>query len=163
MVRSSGNTIEENVIHNNLDGITVYGRSNNNIISNNVVSRNDYQGILVCNSDGIRLTGNRVFGNYYGIYLSPSNGSLLRNNDISNNGYGGLEILDGCMNNVISGNTINVNLESGVNIYGSSGNRIEYNAIRFNKYGVSRNKAGNNFLYGNSITDNWSANLHDWT
>ena len=163
MVRSRGNTIEGNVISDNLDGIAIYALSNNNIISTNVVARNDYQGILICHSDGLKLTGNRVFGNYYGIYLSPSNGSVIRSNDISNNGYAGLEILDGCMNSMVSGNTINANLESGVNIYGSSGNWIKNNVIRFNKYGLTRAKAKNNFIYGNSITDNWSANLHDWT
>jgi parallel beta-helix repeat protein len=115
---NSYSTISNNIISNNSQGIFM-SSTNNNIISNNIISNNSIRGILLEAADYNTFSNNIIDSNvgagiyvsaYYGltgIYYSYSN--TIINNTISNNG-GGINISGGSgnlayLNNVIDNNT----------------------------------------------------------
>ena len=111
-VTSNNNTITGNNVSSNNYGIRLDNSSNNNSITGNNVSNNNY--------DGIRL------------YDSSNNNSITGNN-VSNNNYGGIRLWDSSNNNIITGNNVSNNNYDGIRLYDSSNNKIYFNNFINNK------------------------------
>ncbi|MBN1799892.1 MAG: PKD domain-containing protein [Candidatus Lokiarchaeota archaeon] len=102
---------------------------------------------------------------------SVMNGQIVSNNCSRNNGAG--IILLYCDNNIVSGNTINYNKDSGIGISGDSfsgdfskTNTISENKMKGNlKYGISLSYCINHNISGNNICDNHLSGIYmtgDW-
>lgn len=129
---SNYNTIEENIIIDNLYGMTLY-ESSYNKIKENLIQENEN-----C-----------------GIYLSNSSHNLILYNIIYNQFYNGIGIYDSSDNNTIKNNTITNNGYSGINIRISSQNIIIGNNISDNNIGIHvpplKNTIGNNSFTNNNV------------
>lgn len=100
-------------------GIYLKGGSNNNIVSECVLSNNGNDGIMM--------------------YKSP--GNLFRENIIGNNGYNGIYIF-GSDNNVVDGNVLSNNNNTGVFIRDSQNSIVMNNIIAYNKQGINLTNSG---------------------
>jgi len=88
LIVSSNNTISENNIINNYNGIYLDSSSDNNSIIGNNITANDGYGILIWRSSDNRLAGNIVTNNGDGIRLYSSFDNGISDNNITNNGCG---------------------------------------------------------------------------
>jgi parallel beta-helix repeat protein len=103
LIHASNVTIEENIIANT-GGVYLLS-SDNNTLSNNIVSDNWY-GVYLSQSRQNNLTKNNVRNNNNGIEMYESNDNLLKNNTIDNNVYN-LDIDGGYTNEIDTTNSIN--------------------------------------------------------
>ena len=103
---SSNNTLTNNTIYSNTEGIYLFSSSNNNTITNNTAYLNA-QGIYLytlCNNN--TLTNNTAYSNTNnGIYLRSSSNNTLTNNTITSNAQG--VYLRSSSNNTIYNNYFN--------------------------------------------------------
>ena len=149
---SSYNTISNNELSNNGEGIYIYISSNYNTITNNEISNND-EGIDIDRSSSYNtITNNEISNNNEGIDIDESsNYNEIINNIIMSNKYEGIHIHDSCSSNTIADNEISNN-DLGIYIETSSNyNEITNNIVMNNKYeGI--------YIWdscdGNTITDN---------
>jgi parallel beta-helix repeat protein len=122
---SNNNTITGNDVCNNRNGICLDNSSNNTITGNNVCSNDD--GIhlfLSCNNNNI-ITGNNVSNNNYnGICLFDSSNNTITGNDVSNNKDCGIAF--GGSNNTITGNTF---VNDGLRVSYSYQNTVKDNTV----------------------------------
>jgi len=128
--RVSNSSFVNNVISNNeYDGIYI-GEvpSDNNMIINNILSRNGASGIGLAGSKNCSLTNNTVSYNNLGIRLSyGAHQNVVMNNTIFSNNYWGI-CIDSSSNNSVICNTIKNNQEVGLAFwYPSSYNKIHHN------------------------------------
>jgi len=132
-VTSDYNSIYDNIITKNGDGIYLSQADYNNI-SNNIITDNKK----------LLLGG--------GIHISDSTGNIVTNNFISNNRYSGIDIYES-KNNTISNNHIKNNKGCGIWVVESSSNNITKNEIFRNRRGIAlfdsiENKiTQNNFIF----------------
>jgi parallel beta-helix repeat protein len=169
------NTIMENKITNNTNGIRLWWNSYNNTISGNAITKN----VLGVNSDYTNQTtifGNSIADNNYGLFLDDFHFGTIFKNNIGNNSVCGVRIQWSSQNNRISENRISNN-KDGVSIDGAPSNIIFRNIIannngtglllnRFNGGNISENKiitnnlgisllySLNNLIYHNNLEDN---------
>jgi len=168
-------------------GISVY--SNDNIINFNKAS-NCHIGIYLSNSNSNKIQENEVKDCDYGIFLYSSKDNIISRNEISNNlwnaveifmsgnnliqnnkiisnGYSsikgsGVKLENSDKNNIILGNILKYNSESGIDLADSSNNIIKGNEIEYNKeYGIhlgttiaSNEGSGQNIISYNVINNN---------
>ena len=94
-------------------GIALY-YCNNNILSGNTASNNEY-GIYLSTSHGNDILGNNVYQNYGGIYLGGSDNNDITENSASYNEYG-ISLMYSDLNhvttNTISNNTVGIHIMS---------------------------------------------------
>ena len=128
-------TVEGFEIRGGWEGVKIYG--SNNIIRNNYIHDNDYQGILIVNSGNNIIENNKISDNgtkpgsckfknissprhCHGIYISNfkcgggNNGNIIRNNHLMNHGgtgiqWNGLGCKDRIERTVVEGNRIENN------------------------------------------------------
>lgn len=117
------NTINNNILTDNLLGICLYGSSNNTVQANNAIS-NIHTGIYLYDSKNNTLYRNRAISNSYGICLKASGNNRLHGNKMGNNEYN-LIITDfASINDIDNSNTVN-----GKPVYHIVGeNNLEINA-----------------------------------
>lgn len=125
-IRSDNNTITNNIIKNNPDGIWLYDASYNTILKNN-------------------LSNNHEFG----IHLYHSSKNNVRNNSIYNGSLFGIYLFLKSDENTVFGNTIN-NYRTGIHIEGSSYHIISNNEIYQCSWGIW-GKTSKNLISGNKI------------
>jgi parallel beta-helix repeat protein len=129
-----------NVLTDSLAGVDFSASANNNRITENEISNNDWgiytgtydfvnSGEVIANSDVMR---NNITDNSCGISLR-GNCDRVSGNNIANNEQGIL--LDYSANNIITGNDITANNEFGIGLFFSSNNEIYHNNIE-NPYQV---------------------------
>jgi parallel beta-helix repeat protein len=130
MVTSNDNTITgNNVSNNNYGGIFLWDSSNNNTITGNNVSNNSKDGIWLWNSSNNNITGNKVSNNNNdGICLWDSSNNTITGNKVSNNNGCGI-FLDDSSNNTITGNNVSNNSKDGIWLWNSSNNNITGNKV----------------------------------
>jgi parallel beta-helix repeat protein len=137
-------------------GLTLQVTSERNLISNNIVSDNEYVGIRLQESDRNEIHENIIERNgEWGISLA----SLSKQNSISNNtideNYGGIRIAGGSVQNEIIGNNITNSIKEGIIFEGiSTGNTIEANIISDNFGGIKLSGSGEALVTGNAIVNN---------
>lgn len=139
-----------NLSHTSI-GIELW-RSNNSIITNNILS-NNYYGIFLGFSSNNIIVGNNVYnGTYEGIHLESSSHNAITNNVISNNRFTGISLEfssnNTIMNNVISTNAWGIHLQ-----FSSTGNTMASNLIFNNDMGVIISSL-NNIVINNTISGN---------
>lgn len=110
------------------EGIKLH--SNNNIISNNIISGNG-DGIYIFESNSNTILDNEILNNGFGIFVENSDRNTITDNIISNNRWTGIYL-----------------------IYGSNSNHINMNKISSNDFGIELNGANFNIIKSNNISNN---------
>ena len=152
----NNNVISENIITlNSVDGILVFG-SEGNVISNNNLSDNGHQGIFLLEADQNIITENEInLNDKDGIQLSNfCSYNELSNNIINSNGIDGIKIFfHDNYNNTILSNTINYNHWNGIHFMDGHHNHILYNSIYANHFhGIHFGNSDENQIIGNTIS-----------
>jgi parallel beta-helix repeat protein len=154
--------IKDNIVYNNTYGII--GRTtSNNIISGCNVSFN-YQGIYIFEfSSGNNITGNTVLNNsFQGIILYLSSNSNISDNTVSLNEQGiwlGLSV-----NITIINNTVVYNKDRGIHLYDDSNNiTIIDNSITGNSDGIYLSTSPDNIITNNKVISNNKYGIDLWS
>lgn len=131
------NTISNNTITNNIQGIEIGFISTNNLISGNIISNNK--------ADGVHL-------------FSSSKNTFLNNTITNNHGagismYGNVAGWGPADDNIINANNISKNFE-GIRLRQSHGNTIYENTISHNQVGISLRDSSDSSIYNNNFIDN---------
>lgn len=116
MESCSNETIANNTISESDVDAIYFDRTHNCIITNNTISKTAGQlsGIKLHNSNGnVIENDNRIYSNYYGIYLDASKENEILGNDIYSNAYG-IYIVERSTENHINWNLIHGNSVVGV-------------------------------------------------
>lgn len=138
------NTKNNNIINCNLsglyNGIKIYQYSENNTISQNIISNNNL-----------------------GIDASSSENNIISDNYISNNSQQGVYFYTDSSDNIFTKNIFTYNGQA-LRIKGSSYNQIFKNYFYKNSYGVYLCcSARNNRVYNNTLIQNTERNAHEDT
>ncbi|UCB58237.1 MAG: right-handed parallel beta-helix repeat-containing protein, partial [Thermoplasmatales archaeon] len=153
-IYSSENTIKNCVIKNNYIGIW-FDFSNNNLISINTLTNNNYGIFLQTESYGNNITQNVIIdNNWVGIRIDSSYYNKITLNKIKNNSWGGIT-LGNSFENKIFNNTISKNYVDGIILIDSFGNDILNNNITNNsENGIYLSSYGYEGCYNNNISWN---------
>jgi len=110
LVNSNENMIVDNVISKNSYGIALGGPegSSNNLLADNLISNNVYHGIDIFGFDN-KVSSNRISNNDNGVLLDMASGNLIVSNNLSNNSQFGVYLIRGSEGNTINGNTVQFN------------------------------------------------------
>ena len=157
---SCNNTITENTLSGSVygPGIYIFTRSNNNVVTKNVIFNNLNSGINILQSaHHNRISDNILkFNGFNGLWIgstsSTSNGNIIANNTVTSNQRYGIEV-SGDENEIIN-NTVTGN-EEGIYIREGAGNRIYHNHLnnRKNAYDGESNIWDNGYPSGGNY---WS-------
>jgi len=155
---SCNNTITENTLSGSLygHGIYIFTRSNNNIVTKNVIYNNSNSGINLLSAHYNLISDNIVKSNIVGLWIGSilfaSNGNIVANNTITSNLGRGIEV-SGDKNEMIN-NTVTGNKE-GIYIGEGAGNIIYHNQLnnRKNAYDGESNRWDNGYPAGGNY---WS-------
>jgi len=135
------------IINNQFDGIWLYNMSDNTI-AHNVVSNNTYFGIGASLSSNILISSNVVTGNEQGIGLLSSENITVTDNIANENGVSGIYIW-ASENNTFSNNSMSSNTFDGFYLLESSYNTITNNFVSASYFGASLYNASNNTIANN--------------
>lgn len=121
---SCNNTITENTLSGSVygHGIYIITRSNNNVVTKNVIFANSNAGINLLSAHHNIISDNilesNVMGLWIGSILSASNGNIIANNTVTSNQYGLWVFGDGneIINNTVTGNEEGIYIREGVEI-----------------------------------------------
>jgi parallel beta-helix repeat protein len=147
--------ILNNQINNNLfEGVLAEGDSDGNTIANNVITGNNEGIKLTDDANGNTLSGNSTNNNFEeGIELEPGywdspDGNFILNNKAEKNGEEGIDIESS--DNTVSGNKGQKNGDNGLEVDGGSGNELDNNNFGKNgghgictEVGTATNNGGN--------------------
>jgi len=154
-VGTTNNTIANNLIINNQDGIHAYGVGH--IIRGNIIANNTRLGIHTLlapqRSDRIKIVKNIVVNNWRGINIF-GHWNVLSENTIANNTNAGIRLRGFTENNVISDNVITNNLYGVATEFWDNNNVISRNLIQNNTYGLYLKWSEGNAIYHNILIDN---------
>ena len=137
-------------------GIAV--RSNNNLITENILIYNFYGMVLLSASSNLIADNHIVDNHQCGIYFSGATHNRLINNVVENQPFNGFGLYDFSNSNIIQGNTLIHNQLNGVNIRDSFDNTVIGNTFIENHIGLHRpppplnTKIEDNTYTANSIT-----------
>ncbi len=169
LYHSRNNTLTNNTISNNYEGIFLSEFSNNNVITSNNLSANSNMGLYIYyESSSNVVTSNNVSKSMAGIQLQISSDNVLVGNIISDN-YDGIRVTSSSNNNVITGNIVSTNQDRGISLHYSRDNTFASNTISRNLYGIyafyfSRD---NTFFHNNLLNNTfqayaeWNVNIWD--
>jgi parallel beta-helix repeat protein len=148
---SNDNIVSENAISKATYGITCLGSSGNTVSHNKVENVNQY-GIWIGGALNVSVLYNNITSEHWSVRLDNSNWITVSGNNIVNSHYG-LELFRSLNNRIIANDIesndygILVEEDSHYNII--SGNNVAWNNRSVCLYGVS-----NNTIYGNNIANN---------
>ena len=148
IANSSNCVIEDNLIQNNLVGISIYASSSGNTVSGNVLEHNERSIELIDSSSNI-ISGNNITGALVsGISLDVSSGNTVSGNRISDleDGMGALMLWKS------SNNVIVRNLLFGGNpmlMIDCSSNTLSENFVMDSEYGIVVGASSSNNIYSN--------------
>jgi parallel beta-helix repeat protein len=155
---SSNNLIDNNVANSNGgSGIVLWDFNDNNTITNNNASYNEYGGIELYYSGSNNTIKNNIANSNKGCGIALwyfTNDNTIDNNTASYNEYGGIELLGISSHNTIKNNIANSNEGSGIALWESTNNNsLENNTVNYNEYsGIQLTDYTNH----NTITDNFA-------
>ncbi len=154
---SSNNIISNNIcVNNTLHGITMgYSGSMNNTIEINTLSENEESGVYLGLGSGNILSGNTMEQNeWFGIFCNSSWDIGIFNNSLSGNERSGLWVKDSNMT-TISGNIIEENDEYGIHLESVTDITISGNMLSRNNEGIRiQGTANGSGIHDNQIYDN---------
>jgi parallel beta-helix repeat protein len=166
-LRSTSNVnIINNTLTENKKGIGLSLSSNNTISKNNITTSDPFsqwpRGIGMGNSDNNIISENNIKNTFYGIEFYKSDNNIISRNNVQFNAYG-IELNNFCDNCTISENNITNNNGKGLNIYnGCNENIIFGNNISYNKIGIEWfDGCNNNLIYFNDIYENREAQANE--
>jgi parallel beta-helix repeat protein len=140
----------------------------NNITLSNLNLSGNICGAILHKTTNSTINNLTIWGNVDGLMItSGSSENLIQGNNIHNNLETGIRISGGSQYNEVLENTINNNLERGLYIVSSSYNKIEKNNIAENRKGIVINwpytnqDVFNNSIEFNNIFDNVEYNFQD--
>ena len=140
--------IEDNLIENNLVGVSVYGASSDNTVSGNIL-RNNERSIELIDAAANTITDNNITGALVsGISLDVSSSNVVSGNRISKlvDGMGALMLWKS------SNNVVSRNLLFGGNpmlMIECTNNILSENFVMDSEYGVVVGASSSNSIYGN--------------
>ncbi|APH38540.1 right-handed parallel beta-helix repeat-containing protein [Methanohalophilus halophilus] len=165
-LRGINNTIKNNTVQYNGQGIALSTSSNNSII-NNAVQYNSWHGIAITGSCNNNFIANNTvqYNSFFGIWILSRN-NLLENNTVCYNEDDGVYIAS--TNNTLNKNDIYSNKGHGTNIHTSSDAHVgsnntlinnnmhnnTYSGISIGKYYQATVGSTNNTLINNNIHNN---------
>ena len=187
---SNNNTLINNIVMNNVHGIT-FDFSLCNILTNNTISSNNYGGIILGSSSHNVVTNNNIRSNSgNGIEVGDSRNNTITNNYFSDNSGAGIisafSSFNTFTNNVFSSNNggiglhfeFNYNMADsniisydqgiGISIWSSNNNNIKNNILNQNNVGLDLFDSSDNLIYHNNLIDNTingnddNPTLNDW-
>jgi len=155
---SCNNTITENTLSGSVygHGIYIFTRSNNNVVTKNVIFANSNAGINLLSAHYNLISDNILKSNIGGLWIGSilfaSNGNIIANNTVTSNQRRGIEV-SGDENEIIN-NTV-VGNEEGIYVREGAGNRIYHNHLnnRKNAYDGESNIWDNGYPSGGNY---WS-------
>jgi len=160
VIWSSNNSISNNIITNNGDGIAIGGyKLSNNSIRDNIITHG-YFGILLNGSVINSIISHNIIysNNGWGIYLEYwSHNNTISDNNISNHRYCGIRVSSD--DNVITSNFISNNRD-GISISGNR-SKVYENLLLNNEYGIESYNFKFNYYYHNTFLNN-TINAQDW-
>ena len=135
-----------------------------NTIMNNIVVGNA-EGISLLSSSGNVICDNKISNNNDGIYLRSSSNNVISRNTISLSNYDGISLYNS-VNNVVSRNFILYNNLAGISLYYSGSNVIRGNTVLNNYLGItSFYFNSNNTIYHNNFNNThhvWGDLVNSW-
>ncbi len=155
---TTNNTIEHNQLfnHNNY-GIYIRYNSRDNIIRNNSIFDNFYEGIMIltsCHKNQIlynNISYNSGDGN--GISVTNCHNTTIAHNTIMHNAWHGIE-LSSCRDTNMNNNVIGPGNYDGVHLVGSTNSTLTDNTIEGNpRYGLYFESSQDNIMQRNIIQD----------
>ena len=158
-ITSSFNTIKDNIIYNNRNGIWLKFPDNN--ILGNMISSNG-KGIELYETHNSIISGNTIISNDGGgIILRRSWGNTIKGNLISLNKWSGIQLDESFDTNEVINNTINSNYGYGIELRWTDDTLISGNTIVSNsKDGININNQG--FSRGKSIITRNHISSNNW-
>lgn len=149
-------TISTNKINNCGNGIRLQITTQRVTISDNIISNNEFSGILLQGSDLNDIVGNSIESNGdWGIsFPAVSKQNNVSDNDVIGN-YGGISFTTNSAQNEVVGNNIQNNDREGIVLETlSNSNTIINNDITNNYVGIKLTSSGQNIIENNNIQDN---------
>ncbi|TET90281.1 MAG: hypothetical protein E3J35_07215 [Methanomassiliicoccales archaeon] len=150
LIYTSNSRVTNNSLWNVSSGVYLKNSDWNRISNNNVSLAG--RAIRILSSDHNTIENNGIESNMYGVYFGWSRMNTLANNTISYNDERGVDIYQGCEDNIVRNNTI-TNNERGIYLASrSKGSRVEGNTISNNEEtGIEIYMSTNNYIMGNSL------------
>ena len=166
LLNNGNNSIINNVINDNDDGIQLTN-SDYNEIKDNIIFNNEYEGIQLSNCYNNEIKANCIYDNDIGIQVENGQFNRLIENILVNNTNDGIRLFNQAHNNTIDNNTFENNT-NGISINYGDMNVVIENKIGNNLNGlklsdidknkINRNTINNNTQYGIWLTDNSNNN-----
>jgi parallel beta-helix repeat protein len=180
---SSNNTISANEMRNNSDGILLVDSTDCSIVDNDLTTCNR-DGICLVASSNNRMIRNSISANVAnGIRLDSSSNNEISENNVAANRESGIVVWDDSNHNTIVGNNftankhcgivlsgtlglygsshciisenrITANTAEGIDLVGSSNNRVTGNLVAENRIGLRFTNSSNNSVYHNNLMNN---------
>jgi parallel beta-helix repeat protein len=149
--------ISNNIVKDSSYGIFLQATSSRITIMNNIISNNEFEGIILQESDRNIISGNTVTNNGdYGIAIEAiSKQNEIIDNTVENN-FAGIQLTGGSSQNTISGNQVLDNDREGIKIEGvlTTTNEIIENNITGNNAGMKITSGGKNNISSNNFKNN---------
>jgi len=150
-------SIINNVVKDCSYGILLQATSTHITISNNLISNNEFEGLIIKESDRNVISSNIIEKNGdFGIVIDTiSNQNEIIDNTVQDN-FAGLRLTAGSSQNTVSGNNILTNGREGIFIEGvlTKTNEIIGNNITGNNAGIKITSSGKNLITQNNIKEN---------
>ena len=158
--------LTNNILYNNSYGISLNVDCDFNIISQNIVYENRFQGIRLDYSNNNTISGNTLNNNgrtsyFHGLGVYSSDGNLISNNIANDNNVHGIRIHDSEFN-TLTGNTLENNGDGGISVdYGSHHNTLLQNtACNNTNYGIYIEGSSFNIISENTASGNALRNFY---
>lgn len=145
-----------NTITGNGNGMVLYGGSNNNIITNNNIIMNLYNGLqLFVGCEGNQIHDNQINSNgVTGLLIQMSDNNNITDNNVSNSNFNGIA-LDNSNGNNLQGNNILSSGSIGLIMVSSNSNTLLQNQVISTFWSnIVLDMSNQNTLQGNTINGN---------
>jgi parallel beta-helix repeat protein len=163
LLHSHGNVIENNTLQNNSKGISLLYSERNVLIGN--TGSLGYAGYSLWNSNNNTVLKGNVSGNRFGIYLRMSKHTSVIDNTISYNEAGGM-VIHHSEGSLLTGNIFAANDGDAIRLY-SDNISIIGNTFLNNREGIVLIDSSNVTIKGNNLVNNGisldGGSLEQWT
>ncbi|MCR3922390.1 MAG: Ig-like domain-containing protein [Firmicutes bacterium] len=147
------NTAEGNGIIGNWISCGIFIEGDNNTITENIANNNRRIGIRILGNENIvsnnSASNNGLSGGWRGIHLEGNDNQVL-DNIVNGNNSDGIEFDSNSSGNIIRGNTVNENRDSGISVRGTNYTISENTTINNGQTGIQINTRDS----GSNIVDN---------